>query len=95
MLFFLIFSFGMSFQIVSYPPFNGTEANYLRAQIARISAGTQISPAGFYLFEEDEDEEEEAEGSYFSNFLSQNFHCDPLQRELCYDDMKILNRPQR
>lgn len=46
---------------MSYPPFNGTEANYLRAQIARISAGTQISPAGFYLFEEDEDEEEEAE----------------------------------
>ncbi|CAH8471844.1 unnamed protein product [Heterobilharzia americana] len=27
-----------------YPPFPGTEANYLRAQIARISASTQISP---------------------------------------------------
>jgi hypothetical protein len=46
-------------QILSFPPFNGTEANYLRAQIARISAGTHISPAGFYKFDEDEETEEE------------------------------------
>jgi len=45
--------------IVSYPHFNGTEANYLRAQIARISAGTHISPAGYYIFEEDDEDEEE------------------------------------
>lgn len=49
--------------IVSFPPFPGNEANYLRAQIARISAGTQISPIGFYQFaEEEEDEEEEGAG---------------------------------
>jgi radial spoke head protein 4/6 len=47
-------------QIVTYPPFPGNESNYLRAQIARISAGTHISPAGFYQF--DEDEEEDASG---------------------------------
>jgi len=29
--------------VVSYPPFPGNESNYLRAQIARISAGTQVS----------------------------------------------------
>ncbi|XP_071384107.1 radial spoke head protein 6 homolog A [Centroberyx affinis] len=47
--------------IVSYPPFPGSEANYLRAQIARISAGTHISPQGFYQFGEEEgDEEDEA-----------------------------------
>uniref|UniRef100_A0A4W5JHD3 Radial spoke head component 4A n=1 Tax=Hucho hucho TaxID=62062 RepID=A0A4W5JHD3_9TELE len=45
--------------IVSYPPFPGNEANYLRAQIARISAGTQVSPLGFYQFGEEEGEEEE------------------------------------
>ncbi|MCI4394535.1 hypothetical protein PGIGA_G00169920 [Pangasianodon gigas] len=45
--------------IVSYPPFPGNEANYLRAQIARISAGTQVSPLGFYQFKEEEGEEEE------------------------------------
>ncbi|KAK3508762.1 hypothetical protein QTP70_004239 [Hemibagrus guttatus] len=45
--------------IVSYPPFPGNEANYLRAQIARISAGTQVSPLGFYQFREEEGEEEE------------------------------------
>ncbi|CAH6778212.1 radial spoke head protein 4 homolog A [Phodopus roborovskii] len=48
--------------IVSYPPFPGNESNYLRAQIARISAGTHVSPLGFYQFGEEEGEEEEAEG---------------------------------
>lgn len=47
--------------VVSYPPFPGNEANYLRAQIARISAGTQVSPQGFYQAGEEEgDEEDEA-----------------------------------
>ncbi|XP_070576877.1 radial spoke head protein 6 homolog A-like [Ptychodera flava] len=48
--------------VISYPPFPGNEANYLRAQIARISAGTHISPLGFYQFDEEEEEEEDAEG---------------------------------
>lgn len=52
------------FQVVSYPPFPGNEINYLRAQIARISAGTHVSPMGFYQFEEDEEEEEETEGKF-------------------------------
>ncbi|XP_026201856.1 radial spoke head protein 6 homolog A isoform X2 [Anabas testudineus] len=47
--------------VVSYPPFPGNEANYLRAQIARISAGTQVSPQGFFQAGEEEgDEEDEA-----------------------------------
>ncbi|RXN01504.1 Radial spoke head protein 4-like A [Acipenser ruthenus] len=45
--------------IVSCPPFPGNEAAYMRAQIARISAGTHISPLGFYQFGEEEGEEEE------------------------------------
>lgn len=49
--------------VVSYPPFPGNESNYLRAQIARISAGTHVSPLGFYQFGEEEGEEEEVEGS--------------------------------
>ncbi|NXL63887.1 RSH4A protein, partial [Chordeiles acutipennis] len=48
--------------VVSFPPFPGNEANYLRAQIARISAGTQISPLGFYQFAEEEGDEEEEGG---------------------------------
>ncbi|KAG8510945.1 Radial spoke head protein 4A [Galemys pyrenaicus] len=49
--------------IISYPPFPGNESNYLRAQIARISAGTHVSPLGFYqLGEEEGEEEEEIEG---------------------------------
>ncbi|EDO48571.1 predicted protein [Nematostella vectensis] len=46
--------------VVSYPPFPGNEANFLRAQIARISATTHISPLGYYMFEEEEEEEDEA-----------------------------------
>uniref|UniRef100_A0A4W3JQP8 Radial spoke head 6 homolog A n=1 Tax=Callorhinchus milii TaxID=7868 RepID=A0A4W3JQP8_CALMI len=45
--------------VLSYPPFPGNEINYLRAQIARISAGTLVSPLGFYQFGEEEEEEEE------------------------------------
>ncbi|XP_025965034.2 radial spoke head protein 6 homolog A-like [Dromaius novaehollandiae] len=48
--------------VVSFPPFPGNEANYLRAQIARISAGTQICPIGFYQFGEEEGDEEEEGG---------------------------------
>ncbi len=36
--------------VLSYPSFPGNETNYLRAQITRISAGTHISPLGFYQF---------------------------------------------
>ncbi|KAF5910459.1 hypothetical protein HPG69_018233 [Diceros bicornis minor] len=49
--------------VTSYPPFPGNEANYLRAQIARISAATHISPLGFYQFGEEEGDEEEEGGA--------------------------------
>nr|XP_056711453.1 radial spoke head protein 6 homolog A-like [Euleptes europaea] len=49
--------------IVSYPPFPGNESNYLRAQIARISAATQVSPLGFFQFGEEEGDEEEEGGA--------------------------------
>lgn len=51
--------------VVSYPPFPkpGLEKNYLRAQIARISGTTHISPRDYFQTEEDEDEDaEEGEG---------------------------------
>ena len=53
-----------TYQVVSYPPFPGNEANYLRAQIARISATTHISPLGYYMFEEEEDEDDEGGGTH-------------------------------
>ena len=46
----------------TFPPFPGTEENYLRAQIARISATTQISPQGYFQPEEGEEEEDEEGG---------------------------------
>lgn len=53
-------------EISSYPRFPGVERNYLRALIARISAGTHVAPKNFYKVgassgNEDEVEEEEDE----------------------------------
>ncbi|XP_011878263.1 PREDICTED: radial spoke head protein 6 homolog A [Vollenhovia emeryi] len=64
--------------IHSFPPFPGTEKNYLRAQIARISATTHVSPIGFFTFRgEDEDEEIEEERKEKEELL-ENTNYDPL-----------------
>ncbi|XP_048510818.1 radial spoke head protein 6 homolog A [Athalia rosae] len=65
--------------IHTFPPFPGTEKNYLRAQIARITAATSISPIGWYNFGEDEEEEalgEEEEE--IGGIMHENPHYDPL-----------------
>ncbi|XP_069699823.1 radial spoke head protein 6 homolog A [Periplaneta americana] len=57
-------------KILTFPAFPGKEKNYLRAQIARISAATQVSPLGFYQFSEEEEEvpeEEEVQLNYVEN----------------------------
>ncbi|XP_070156847.1 radial spoke head protein 6 homolog A [Polyergus mexicanus] len=67
--------------IHSFPPFSGVEKNYLRAQIARISATTHISPIGFFTLggegEEEEIEEEKGE-AYIEGELSENMRYEPL-----------------
>jgi len=63
-----MFTGNLDADVVCYPPFLGNEANYLRAQIARISAGTQISPIGYYQFD-DEEEEEDEEGGGRTEFV--------------------------
>lgn len=45
--------------VTSFPAFPGTEKNYLRALIARISAGTHVSPRGFYKISSNEMDEQE------------------------------------
>ncbi|CAH2044783.1 unnamed protein product, partial [Iphiclides podalirius] len=59
-------------EIQTFPPFEGTERHYLRAQIARIAAATSVSPQGFYTFgsgeeEEDLDMEEAGDMNYNQN----------------------------
>lgn len=83
--------------VVSYPLFPGKEKHYLRAIIARISAGTHISPAGFMKIgkerspdiegEEEEEEEEEAEeeeegGSSKISMVFQNYDISILVDEV-------------
>ncbi|GMF17190.1 unnamed protein product [Phytophthora lilii] len=41
--------------VLGHPPFPGVEKNYLRAQIARISAGTVLCPAGYFQVTEEGD----------------------------------------
>ncbi|XP_076234627.1 radial spoke head protein 4a [Calliopsis andreniformis] len=65
-------------QIHTFPPFPGTERNYLRAQIARISAATLVSPIGFYSFGGGDEEEELGEEVEEGGALSENPHYDPL-----------------
>lgn len=48
----------LSSEIDGFSPYFGLERDYLRAQIARITATTHISPAGYFLLAENEDEEE-------------------------------------
>ncbi|KAL6256088.1 hypothetical protein P5V15_013323 [Pogonomyrmex californicus] len=61
------------------PLFPGTEKNYLRAQIARISATTHISPIGFFILsKEGEEMEGEREKIYIQEELSENVHYQPL-----------------
>lgn len=72
-------------EIFSYPSFPGTERNYLRSLIARISAGTHVAQKNFYRFggvgEEGEDENEEDEDEFedacskFSFKTERNFLC--------------------
>ena len=54
-----LFTGCLSSNIEGFSPEFGLEKEYLRAQIARITATTHISPAGYFLLVENEGEEEE------------------------------------
>lgn len=65
------FTGNLNSTITTYPDFPGTETNYLRAMIARITSSTYVSPLDYYQIgkreydqeekEEEEEDEEEAE----------------------------------
>ncbi|CAF1118791.1 unnamed protein product [Rotaria sordida] len=54
-----LFTGCLSSKINGFPPYPGLEKDYLRAQIARITATTHISPAGYYILTDNGEEEEE------------------------------------
>ncbi|XDV47897.1 hypothetical protein PO909_017439 [Leuciscus waleckii] len=80
-----LFSGRLDAPVVSFPPFPGNEANYLRAQIARISAATHVSPAGFYQFGEDEGEDEELRDTFEEN---PNFEGNPIH-EMAHESLNL------
>jgi radial spoke head protein 4A len=46
----------LSAPVAGHPPFPGTEVNYLRAQVALISAATVLAPSGAFTEAEDDPE---------------------------------------
>jgi len=54
-----LFTGCLSSEMNQFSPNYGLEKDYLRAQIARITATTHISPAGFYILNENINDEEE------------------------------------
>lgn len=77
--------------ILSFPYFLGTEKNYLRAQIARISAATHIAPAGFYSFgEEMEGEGMEEEEEVDKSEIKENQKYEPVSlKDLIDNSMRF------
>jgi radial spoke head protein 4A len=55
-----MFTGDLQTRIHSYPVFDGDEAQYLRCQIARISAATVISPSNYYIPDPEEAESDSA-----------------------------------
>lgn len=54
-------------RIETYPSFDGQEKHLLRAQIARISGSTLISPIGLFQFDDEEEPEEGGQDNYTLN----------------------------
>lgn len=78
-----MFTGNLDAPVDTYPVFPGVEAHYLRAQIARISAGTQISPEGYFNLDVNEEDEEEihleaGEDVEARQDYEQNFEYEPL-----------------
>ena len=48
----------LKFQVMSCPKFPGLEGDYLHALLVRITAGTSVSPRGYYRTKKYGDEEE-------------------------------------
>lgn len=87
--------------VTSYPSFPGTERNYLRAMIARISAGTHIAPRGFYKTGEEgaddddasEDDDDDASLSEFTFTILKLLLRQPQKaEELSEVGKKLLNK---
>nr|VZI50205.1 unnamed protein product [Spirometra erinaceieuropaei] len=72
----LFFTGDLDATIISYPPFPGKERHLLRAQIARITAATLISPMNFYRFDEEEEESDDEE-VHHEHFM-ENEEYEPL-----------------
>ncbi|KAI8909826.1 radial spokehead-like protein [Gorgonomyces haynaldii] len=65
-------------KINSYPHFWGTEADYLRCQIARISASTVLSPTGYYMPDGEDGGDEEGPQAIIVNPEFEGFANDQL-----------------
>ncbi|KAK0164268.1 hypothetical protein PV328_002914 [Microctonus aethiopoides] len=77
--------------INTYPVFPGNEGNYLRAQIARISGSTHVSPIGYFIFgkEIDDEEVEEEEDEMENKEIEKEENGDAIIKNQHYDIVPV------
>ncbi|CAF1666580.1 unnamed protein product, partial [Didymodactylos carnosus] len=56
-----LFTGNLESKVQSQPLFPGVEKHLLRAQVQRISAGTQLGPLNYFKLPNDDEEQEEVE----------------------------------
>lgn len=92
------FTGNLNAPVVAFPNWEGTEANLLRAQIARISAGTIIAPMTYYQFDDEEevDDEEIGNTEYIVNpefeGVSVRDLADPTMQSWVHSRLHILQQ---
>lgn len=86
------FTGDLSATVSGHPPFSGNEGNYLRAQIARITADCSLAPSGFFTVDEESGElsmNEEFTGTSAAELASegawQSYHAELKESGRCSD----------
>lgn len=77
-----LFTGCLSSNVEGFSPQFGLEKEYLRAQIARITATTHISPAGYFLLTENEGEE----GEEFNESIERKSPDEKIRRNLEFNN---------
>lgn len=78
----MYFTGDLETDIVSFPPFPGKEKHLLRAQIARISATTMISPNDYYQFADEDAAECDKEETQSQELIENLDYEPPMLMEL-------------
>ncbi|CAF0949090.1 unnamed protein product [Didymodactylos carnosus] len=74
-----LFTGNLESKVQSQPLFPGVEKHLLRAQVQRISAGTQLGPLNYFKLPNDDEEQEEVEDAPKTFVVDENFEGNALE----------------